>query len=229
MNYVWEVPIRAKHQQVDLSDVNFKLSQNFSPYLELSNEFLNKKEVQPQIEVNPYYRFFTIFRQLFSADYYKYDELRNVLFDLLIHFLAQTDSYQGMDKIEFYQKFIRRDIKNNAFGTVVKDCFEYFTLAEINILLEQIYKFYSIGKHFFFLEETVKKIFSKIIFYLKQRGDNEVILFINEAKTDKNKAKLKIIKEIFLPLDYKLEVYWQDHFGIIGVEETMQINKIAIY
>lgn len=229
MNYIWEVPIRAKHQQVDLSEVSFKLSQNFSPYLELSNELLNRKEVDKEIEVNPYYRFFSIFKQLFSADYYKYDELRNVFFDLLLHFLAQVDIYQGMDKVEFYKKFIKRDIKNNALGNVVKDSFEYFTLAEINILLDSIYKFYSIGKHFFFLEETLKRIFNKINFYLKQHGNNEVILFINQAETEKNKAKLKIIKEIFLPLDYTMEVYWQDHFGIIGVEETMQINKIAIY
>ncbi len=228
MNYVWELIIRAKHQQVDISELTFMLSKNFSPYLELSNEFLNKKLVEQEIEVNPYYRFFAIFKQLFSANYYKYDELRNVFFDLLLHFLAQIDIYQGMDKVEFYKKFIRKDIKNNALGDVVKDCFEYFSLAEINILLENIYKFYNLGNHIFFLEDTVKKIFGRAILYLKQYN-NEVIIYINQYQTSRNKAKLEIIKEIFLALEFKMKVYWKDHFGIIGVKETMKINKIAIY
>jgi hypothetical protein len=229
MNYIWDVPIQAKHQQVDLSEVTFAFSEDSSPYMELSPKFLNQTELPTRIDVNPYFRLFSIFKSLFDANYAKYPELREVLFDILLHFLAQVDVNQGLEKVEFYKRFIHEDIKRGLLGQEVKQGFEHFTLAEKSILLDNIYKFYKLGKHLFFLRRTVKQIFRRVIFYTKCGRQNRVVLFINRPVSSRNRQKLKLIKELFLPLNFELDAYWQHHFGVVGVRKTMQIGNISVY
>jgi hypothetical protein len=44
-----------------------------------------------------------------------------------------------------------------------------------------------------------------------------------------NQIKVDAILEVFLPLRFRTEIYWDYHFGIIGNEEAMKVDSIAIY
>ena len=39
----------------------------------------------------------------------------------------------------------------------------------------------------------------------------------------------ELITRLFLDIRYQAEIFYEYHFGIIGVEETMEIGGIAIY
>ncbi|SJZ97722.1 hypothetical protein [Selenihalanaerobacter shriftii] len=229
MDYIWDVIIKAKNDEIDLTDITFKQASIYSAYMELSNEDINFKEVKNEVEINPYYRFLEIFKGLFNPNYKKNEELREVLLDIIIHFLGEIDLKQGLTKVEFYKKFIHTEIKNGCFGDKVKEGIDYFTLRETNILLDNIYKFYNTGNHIYFLRNTIKRVFKGSITYVNQESINEILVYINKEKNQENMKKLEVIQELFLPINFQIITYWEYHFGIIGIVETMGIEKISIY
>ncbi|TDX58975.1 iron-dependent peroxidase [Orenia marismortui] len=229
MDYIWDVLVKAKNEEIDLKEISFKLASSYSPYMELSNEELNFNEISGGIEINPYYRFSEIFKDLFNPNYSEYQELREVLLDIIVHFLGQIDLQQGMDKIEYHKSFIYDEIKTGYFGARVKEGIKFFNPYEINILLRNFYKFYLSGDYIYYLKDTTKKIFEGSILYLNQEGINEILAYINDYSNEENLMKLKVIEDLFLPINFKLTTYWENHFGVIDVEETMQVGKISIY
>jgi hypothetical protein len=229
MDYIWDVLITAKNEGLDLKDITFKLAASYSPYMELSDEDINFKGIDSEIEINPYYRFSEIFKDFFNPDYGEYQQLREVLFDIIIHFLGQIDLKQGMDKIEYHKKFIYSELQAGYFGEEVKIGIRHFGLYELNILLRNFYKFYLTGDHIYYLKDTIENIFKGSIVYLNQERISEIIVYINDCSNKENQMKLKVIESLFLPINFKLTAYWEYHFGVIDVEETMEIGKISIY
>ncbi len=229
MNYIWNVLVRAKQREVGLEEIEFKLPAIYSPYMELSPEEINFTEVPEEIDVNPYYRFYEIFKDLFNPNYLRHQELREVFLDLTLHFLGQIDMLQGMNKIDYYKQFIYQDIKDGQFGETVKEGIDQFSRREKNIVLENICKFYKVGKHIYHLRDTVKRVFQGSILYVVREEINEVLLYVAAPKTTANQQKLEVIKTLFLPLEFKIATYWEYHFGVIGVAPTMEIGKTAIY
>lgn len=81
MKDLWEVMIQAEEQGLPEEQLRFKMAERYSPYTELSFPFLNQSVVGDgmEIEVNPYRRFYEIFKDLFSPDIREFPGLRQSL------------------------------------------------------------------------------------------------------------------------------------------------------
>ena len=118
MNYIWEILLKADKKNIPRRKIKFKKAKVCSPYMELSFHELNYTPVPDNysVEVNEYYRFYEIFKDLFNFNLVESQELREVLFDILLHYLAELDLRMGLNKTEFYKKFLLKDISNVVFG-----------------------------------------------------------------------------------------------------------------
>ena len=65
MNYIWDIIIKARQLGIDETKIKFIAAKSYSPYMELSNENINFKDIEQEVELNPYYRFFEIFKYFF--------------------------------------------------------------------------------------------------------------------------------------------------------------------
>ncbi|MEJ6949908.1 iron-dependent peroxidase [Natronospora cellulosivora (SeqCode)] len=229
MDYLWDVLIKAKTNGVNSKKITFELGERFSPYMELSDTYINFNSINNKVDINPYYRFYDIFKDLFDPTYEENMELRQVLLDILIHFLTRLDLKRGMDKKEFYKLFIYREIRNGSFGKEVQKGIEFFSIKEKNILLENILKLYITNNHMFCLKNTIKKIYTNSVVYINKLDENEVLVYLINQDSQKNINIIKAIENIFLPINFNMKVYWRFHFGVIGLQETMKINSISIY
>ena len=70
MNYLWEVIVMAYAQEIPRESIRFLEAKNYSAYMEISNVFLNQQQLTDgcTVEVNPYYRFFDIFREIYGPE-----------------------------------------------------------------------------------------------------------------------------------------------------------------
>lgn len=229
MNYSWDLSIKAKKSGISTNDITFLPAKIFSPYMELCSENINESSIEKKVEVNPYYRFYEIFKELFNIDNNKNEEFRNVLFDILMHFLTDIDVNEGMNKKEYYEAFILQDIENSIFGEKVKENLKVFNFEERVFILQNILKLYTTGETLYILKAVMKTIFKKSIIYSNKDGNDELIFYIGEEKNKVNETKLELITELFLPIKFKMEVYFEKHFGIIGVDATMKIENTALY
>ncbi|MNC72042.1 hypothetical protein D3C75_1230460 [compost metagenome] len=58
---------------------------------------------------------------------------------------------------------------------------------------------------------------------------DEMLFYIGQRKTERSSRKLELLMELFLPVRYRTEVYWDCHVGIFDAEETMIQDRIAMY
>ncbi|HBF38183.1 MAG TPA: iron-dependent peroxidase [Firmicutes bacterium] len=229
MNYVWDWVIRAAENGMPRKDLRFTVAEVYSPYMELSPENINNTDAGALVEMNPYYRYDEIFRDLFQPDNDEDQELRKTLFDITVHFLVDIDLQQGMNKTEYYYRFILRDIRNGLFGPAARKNIALFSHRQQQIIAFNLYRLYHTGQALYLLENTMSHIFPESLVYANYEVKNEVILFLNYEKTGLLETKLAAILELFLPLQFRTEIYWAYHFGIIGNPEAMQNDKIAMY
>ncbi|MBC2580540.1 iron-dependent peroxidase [Clostridium sp. DJ247] len=229
MNYIWDLIIKAQQCGIPKEKLKFFPAKVSSPYMELSNKYINSHIVEENIEINANYRFYEIFKDLFDVNNNEYLELRETLFDIMMHFLADIDLTQGMNKKEYYMNFILEDIKNNVFGSAIQENIKLFSFKEKNILIYNLLRLYTTGETLYLLKDTIRKLFRNSIIYTNCEETEELLFYMGEEETEEKLAKLAFIKELFLPIKYNTEIYWKNHFGVIGVEQTMKIDNIAIY
>lgn len=229
MNYIWDYVINAERDGIPQRKLRFLMAQVYSAYMELSPTMLNFREIEPEIEINPYYRFYEIFRDFFHLDNQEDVELRKALFNMAIHFLADIDRRLGMTKTEYYLRFILTDIKEGRLGAKMSRAIPQFNLDEQEIIAGNIYRLYRTGTMIDLLKDTIIKIFPRTIIYVNYEVKDEILLFLEYEPSEVNQIKVGAILEVFLPLRFRTEIYWDYHFGIIGNEEAMKVDSIAIY
>ncbi|TYQ16929.1 UNVERIFIED_CONTAM: hypothetical protein Cloal_3510 [Acetivibrio alkalicellulosi] len=229
MNYAWDMIIIARQLGIDLKKINFVVAKSYSPYMELSNTEINSQDIEGDVEVNPYYRFYEIFKNMFNVNDTENMEFKKYLFDVTMHFLTKIDTFEGMNKKEYYKRFILTDIDNEMFGGKLKEKLKLFSVNEQDVLAHNIIRLYITGEMLYLFKDTIRKIFKNSIVYVNYEAKDELLFYISHKKTTINEAKIELIKEVFLPIKFRTEIYWNQHFGIIDVEETMEIDNLALY
>ena len=146
-----------------------------------------------------------------------------------MHFNNFIDLQDGLNKKIILSKNIIKEIEQGYYGREEKKLFEEFDEEEKLILAENIQEVYTFNENIEGFKKIVKKIFLDSIIYDNIYSETKLVIYINYEKNNKNKRKIKFIKNIFLPLDIEIRVFWKIHFGLIGIDETMKLGEIAIY
>lgn len=229
MNYIWEVFLKAKELEISIRDITFRQAENPSPYTEVALGDLNPIHIDNQVEVNPYYRYSSIFHSLIEGELKEYPEIKNVLFDILIHFLGELDILQGLSKKDYYRLFLWEDIKKNVYGRTYIDAAEIFSFKQKSVLLKNMGKLYLLGPSMELLRLLMKELYPDSLLYSDKIDKKVLLVYIGKKQTQELQKQMQFILGLFVTLDYELELFWDMHFGIIGVEETMQIGEFTIY
>src|SRR5690606_28692901 len=126
-------------------------------------------------------------------------------------------------------RFILTDIKEGRLGAKMSRAISQFNLDEQEIIAGDIYRLYRNGAMIDLLKDTIIKIFPRTIIYVNYEVKDEILLFLEYDPSEVNQIRVDAILEVFLPLRFRTEIYWDYHFGIIGNEEAMKVDSIAIY
>ena len=231
---LWNIVFQGKNKKIPLENIYFKNAETVSPYMEINLEELNYLELDEgqinEFSINPYYRYFDIFMSLLDTKVEKHMELRKELFNIICHFLAQIELKKGMTKLDYYLDFIERDIAKGCFGlNFSKEFYTLFTREEREKLIYIIYYNYLNENNLENFCLAVQKIFINSIIYDFKENTNEIIIFISNKKNEMNLKKIEILEELFLPLGIKINLFWENHFGIIDNDDTMIIDNISIF
>ncbi len=229
MNYIWELAIKAGEQGIDPDNIYFKYGHPFSGYMELSFVDMNETNVLFEVEINPFYRYYSIFKELFEPNVNENNEMIEVLHDLIIHHLKNIDVLMGMNKREYYINFIIKDMYSGFFGEYIKAKIDMFTRQEQKIIANNILSLHTTGECIHLLKDTVSRIFTKAYIFSNATEKDEIILFLRIKETKQKAEQIEIIKYLFLPFKCKVEVYWEHIFGVIDVDDLMVMNEIMIY
>lgn len=230
MNYIWDYILQAEKAGFTEQEIRFLPAKVYSPYMELALPDLNQTQAEEvELEINPYYRYYSIFKGFFFPDNCKNSEVRLELFDILIHHLLVVDRYMGMNREEFFIRFLKKDIENGCFGEDTQREFLAFSKEEQKILLHQILTLYRVGTSVQLFQDTFSLLFPDCSIYRNTQEREEILIYLGMKKNQLAEQKVQLLIRIFLPLSYTYRVYWEYHFGIIEVDICMRIGHIALY
>lgn len=232
MNYLKDVIIKCKQKEIELENINYFMPNTISPYIEINQEGINdleiEKNVKNSIGVNPYYRNEKIFWELLAPDNKIYPELINKIFNICCHFIAESDYKMILRLGDYIKNMMEKDIKNGYFGENIRKTYLKLDYYEKEIVVNLLVKLYKNGNSFKIFAEALKNIFKGSILYEIIENRDLISIYIPQSENEKNIEKLNCLIELFLPINLKLEIFWEFHFAVIGIAETCKIDECRI-
>ena len=230
MMYIWEVLLQANAQKFPRENLRFRQVSSPTPYMEVAYDEINRGFVDSKtIDINAYYRFNHIFDYLLDDELAKYPELQETLYDILMHYLAEIDLRRGLCKNEYYQKFLQQDLQNSKFGKQYADIICGFPHNQIRFILESMVKLYEIGPSVTMLRTVLRQLYPNSIIYLDSVERRELLVYIGKKETAELRKQVDFLIDMFVPFDYIVHLFWNMHFGIVGVNETLELDDFIVY
>lgn len=228
MKYIWEYLIKAIQNDIDINEITFKPAKEFSPYLEIATDIINQQEVlvDEPTEINPYFRYQKIFQNLFKPDYEEFEKVREMILDQIIHEIFHTEKYMGMSRNGFYKSFLKKNIDNGCFGKEFTELYKTLNRDEQDVICLYLLNMYCNGSSIALWKEIISYFYKDC--YIYQGQEEELLIYLGKEKEKKDRILLKLINTVFLPISYKVDIYFKYPFGVLGMEETMMLDEIEL-
>lgn len=236
MNYIWDIVLRAKESGLAKEELFFWQAEQSSPYYEQSFPAINQQTVDRRmIEINVLHRFSHIFQELLHPDilqapaYVRLLGFILYLYDVIVHFLSEIDLRHGLNRREFYVRKIRRELLGGAFGKVAAigalAMEQSLQLRIANEILTQM----QTGSNLRGFRRALLTVFPGSLLYQSNFDSSQLLLYLGREESSDKEKQLAFLLEGFLPFGFHIRVFWQQHFGILGVDATMAPGEIAIF
>lgn len=235
MNCIWDIVLQAAQDDLESGKLFFKPAKNSSPYYEQSFKCINQTHVdEAEIEINPLARFSKIFEYLLHPDllnlvYVRQRQFTLYFFDLITHILAEVDLCHGMTRREFYIRQICRELLNGVFGEVAREGMIQLKRDKQLAVADELLRVMEVGSSIHSFCHIMKQIFVDCIIYQSRAHPQKLYVYIGQRQDECLQKQWQLIRETFLAFDVEVKVFWDKHFGILDVEETMRLDNIAIF
>lgn len=204
--------------------------------MEMNEDVINQDMNKKILEVNPYLRFFDIFYH-FNEIYINIDKLneeyllfKNDFENKTLLYLRKLDFINGTTILDIYCEKLISEMEKGIYGENLKKYIEEISIKDREIIALGIIKriFYEY-EEFKILKIIINNFFKDNIIYRNLDNENKIILYLNYERNKQNVYRMKIVKEVFLPLGFELKIYWNNHFGIINLDEVFKIEKMGVF
>lgn len=230
MNYVWEAALAADREGILREEIRFIPAADGSPYTEIVREMMNERGLGgTSVEVNPLYRFAEIFSPVFDRNLEGYRQTREALFRIFMQYMVQLDLRQGLSRQEYAIGFLLKDFLEGAYGNEAAERIFTFRREQLRQLLRFILKLYQCGSSVCLFREVMRFLYPGSLVYSSNDKPGEILIYIGAEETAEEQGKLKFLQGMFLPVHYKVFLFWKYHFGIIDVEETMELDRMVLF
>lgn len=230
MNYIWETALAADQSGIPREEITYRPARNGSPYAEVVLENLNSRTLESTVvEVNPLYRFAKEFAAVFDCNVEGLEKTRELLFDITMHYMVQADLRQGLSRQEYGMRFLLRDLLNGVCGRKTAEVATHFEKDKLRRLLVFIRKMYQCGSSITLFREVMRYMYPESLVYASNDETGEVLAYIGRKETAQERERIEFLQDMFLPIQFHLFIFWDRHFGIIDVEETMVLDEMVLF
>ena len=236
MNFIWDIVLQAEEQGMDEAELLFQQAKEYSPYCEQAFPCINQGRLESTVvEINALYRFSHIFQELLHPELLVRPENRDLtecvafLFDAVVHLLSEVDLKHGLTKREYFVRQLRAELLDGVYGpeaaaaVAVIDRQLQFSLA--NELLTQL----QTGTNLRIFRRAVRTAFTGSLIYQSNYNGKELLLYLGEKETKEKAQMARLLLDLFLPFGFSARLFWDYHFGIIGVDAAMPADAIALF
>lgn len=230
MNYAWEAALAADRMGISRETMRYIPIQSGSPYAEVVLKDINGSILEDMnVEINPLYRFSKEFAAIFDINQEEYEKTRILLFDIYLQYMVQLDLRQGLSRQEYMLRFFLGDLLKGACGPKAAEALNRFKKEDLRQLLFLIKRLYQNGSSLFLFREAIRCIYPKSLIYANNENTWQILVYVGKKQNREEQIKLEFLQEMFLPINYQIYLFWEHHFGIIDVDETMVMDEMVLF
>lgn len=228
-NHIWAPYLVMLQQEKDPTRLHYVVKHNrVSPYLELQAESLHGngtyEDGMARLDVNPFVRFSRIFAPFLTPDDLGYEEFEQALSDIMLHYLADLDIKMGMCRHDLYLSLLMRDLDRGVYGGL--DELKVFRKMEKRVIAEWLITFYRTGDGAYSLSGAVNALLPVCKIYIRE--GEEFVFYMREPPDETDQKKIRFLIRLFLPLFCSCTIHWTRTYGVLGYEETMQMEDFIL-
>ena len=238
MKYLWEI---MQYEKTNNTHKTLCLRENLCSAYEVNTS----TQLETDLEINIFWRLADIFdrylrnKEEIISEYYSEnaDEIENSkqyieeniepifkqIEDYLLHMIGNIDllseiSYTAIVKNKILQEFL------------TEDELELFTPEEKDRIATYYIKMKKTGNNIVVFLDILRRFFPKSYVYIhKPTGQVVIYAYCPKNELREWQRKMNVLLELFLDIFYVPYRFWIYHFGVIGVDQTMQINNLLIF
>lgn len=230
MNFLWDIALTAIGQGMKEEELFFRQAEDYSPFYEQAFSCINEKEVPGrEIELNLLFRLAPIFQELLAEEDPVNPQFNRYLADAALHMILYTDLRHGLSKRDICIRKVREELENGVFWKGGAETFRRIPLEQRNGLAALVMTQMQTGSSLMIFRRGIRLLFPDAIIYQLREDRREIPLYLKENRTEERERILRLVQDMLLPVSFHLRVFWQYHFGVIGLDDTMKIDEIALY
>ena len=92
-----------------------------------------------------------------------------------------------------------------------------------------IFKLYQCGSSILLFREVMRDMYPDSFVYVSNDRIRQVLVYIGVEETEVERIRMGFLQDLFLPIYFEVFLFWEHHFGIIGIEETMKIEDMVLF
>ncbi|MDR1548430.1 MAG: hypothetical protein LBT06_07585 [Hungatella sp.] len=230
MNYAWEAALAADEAGIKREDVRYVPVRDGSPYTEVVLETINTRALEEKnVEMNPLYRFSREFSEMFDVNLEGCEASRGLFFDCAMQYLIHLDLRQGLSRQEYALRFLLKDLLNEVCGSQVARVVGQFGKEKLRSFLCLILKLYQCGSSICLFREVMRCMYPDSMVYANNETARQILMYVGFKETEAELERLELLKDMFLPVNFQVFLFWEHHFGIIDVDETMWLDEMVLF
>ncbi len=230
MNYAWEAVLQAERNGRERDGLRFMEASTPSPYIEVSVTDLNIMEPEGDtVEINPLYRLGDVFGRLFDRNTDEMAQTRALFFDVCMHYITQLDLREGLSKEDYYYRLLSEDLCLGRYGNRTKRRFALFGKQEQRLILRAYLRLLKTGNYQEEFRKAVTGIYAEAMVYEDNETAYELLVYLGTQDTQIQRERAAFLRELFLPVQETVHFFYENHFGIIDVDETMLVDEMVIF
>lgn len=230
MNHAWEAVLLAEHNNRDRDSLRFVEADGPSPYIEVSVTDLNAGEPEgDRVEINPLYRLGDVFGRLFDRNTDQMAQTRALFFDVCMHYIVQLDLREGLSREDYHCSLLSDDIRSGRYGRSAGERFALFGRQEQKQIVREYLHLLRTGNYQEAFRKAVTGLYTGALVYENNETAHELLVYLGTADTDTQRERAVFLRDMFLPVQETVHFFYENHFGIIGVDETMVVDEMVIF
>ena len=116
-----------------------------------------------------------------------------------------------------------------VYGDKAAEIFVGLTGEEQLAVADELYHVMETGSGLDSFCRILSQIFTSAVVYQVKKHPQVIYIYLGREKDVTLNARWELLKDLFLPMGFEIRVFWEKHFGIMGVDSTMRLGNIAIF
>lgn len=165
---------------------------------------------------------------MFSPDLHAYEKARSLFLDVFMHCMAQSDLRSGMHRQEYYFRFLREDLLGGVYGRQAAEAFSLFGIREQKRIVAALFSLYRSGHGKAIFMKLMTELYENSFVYEGRDRAETLYLYVGKGETEEERKRVGFLTDTFLPVNEDVKVFYDSHFGVIDLDETMIMDRIML-